>query len=314
MSQSNSIKIFSGTSNTVLTNEILQHLGLSQGKIQLSRFADGEIMVKIMDNVRGSDVFIVQATSYPANDHIIELLLIMDALKRASARRITVVIPYYGYSRQDRKVEPRVPISAKVVAKMLENGGADRVLCVDLHSDPIQGFFDIPVDHLFAAPVIINYLKQLKINNPIIVSPDTGGAERARFFAKQLNTEIAIIDKRREKANHSEVMNIVGDIYSKDCILLDDMIDTGGTICKAATALLDAGAKTVRAVATHGIFSGRGILNLQESRLEEIVVTNTINIPIEKRVEKLKILSVASLLGEAIQRIHDETSISSLFL
>ena len=310
----NSIKIFSGSSNPSLTKGICDYLKIQESAIQISRFADGEISIKILENIRGSDVFIIQATSYPTNEHIMELLLIIDAFKRASAKRITVVMPYYGYSRQDRKVEPRVPISAKVVAKIIQNIGADRILCMDLHADPIQGFFDIPVDHLFAAPIIVDYLKKIKLPNAMIISPDTGGAERARFFAKQLNIEMGIIDKRREKANQSEVMNIVGDVKNKDCILLDDMIDTGGTICKAAQALINEGANSVRAGATHGVFSNQALQRLQESCIEEVLITDTISIPEEKRIPKLKVLSVASLIGEAVQRIHDEKSISSLFL
>ncbi len=308
------LKIFSGSSNKKLTLRIAKTLKINPGRVELSKFSDGETSIKILENVRGKDVFIVQSTSQPANDYIIELILMLDAFKRASAHRVTVVMPYYGYSRQERKVEPRVPISAKAVARIIESMGTDRILCMDLHADPIQGFFDIPVDHLFSAPVLVDYFNDLKLNNVIVVSPDTGGTERARFFAKQLDTEIAIIDKRRERANYSEVMNIVGDVKNKNCILLDDMIDTGGTICKAAESILNHGAQSVRAVATHGVFSGNAMQNLQDSVLKEVVITDTIELSPKKSIPKLKVLSIASLMAKAIQRIHEEKSVSSLFL
>lgn len=308
------LKVLAGTSNTELSAEIARYLGVDLGGIDLKRFSDGEISVRIAENVRGMDVFIIQSTNFPTNDNIMELMLIVDALRRASARRITAVIPYYGYGRQDRKVEPRVPISAKVVANMLEAGGIKRMLAVDLHADQIQGFFEIPVDHLFAAPILIKYFKNMHLHNVVVVSPDSGGAERARFFAKQLDGNLAIVDKRREKANESEVMNIIGDVKDKNCILIDDMIDTAGTICNSAAALRSAGAKKIVAAATHGVFSGPAIERLENSEIDEIVVTNTINIPQKKRIEKMRILSIAELVGEAIIRIHEERSVSSLFL
>ncbi|MDH4261720.1 MAG: ribose-phosphate pyrophosphokinase [Spirochaetia bacterium] len=308
------LKVFSGSSNIPLAEKITHYMGIELGKIDLKRFSDGEISVKIAENVRGSDVFLIQSTSNPANDHIIELLLILDAFRRASARRITVVTPYFGYARQDRKVEPRVPISAKVVAKILENTGTNRLLAMDLHADQIQGFFDIPVDHLFAAPVLIDHFKNENMENVVIVSPDSGGAERARFFAKHLNCGLAVIDKRREKANEAEVMNIIGNVDGKKCIMVDDMIDTAGTISKGAQALKDFGAIEVRAVSTHGVLSGPACQRLDEAPIDEILLTDSINIPQEKRLKKMKILSVASLIGEAILRIHDERSVSNLFV
>ena len=309
-----SLKVFSGSSNQALALEVVDSLKIKLGEIELGKFADGENNVKILENVRGSDVFIIQSMSNLVNDHMMELLLMLDAFKRASAGRITVVIPYYGYARQDRKVEPRVPISAKVVATLIQCIGSNRVLCMDLHSDQIQGFFDIPVDHLFSAPILIDYFKNLGLGEIIIVSPDSGGTERARFFAKQLNTEIAVIDKRRSKPNETEVMHIVGDVNHKHCILIDDMIDTGGTLCKGVEALKNEGALSVRAGATHGVFSLNACVKLQNSALEEVIITNTINLPKNKKFVKLKILSVANLIGEAIQRIHEEKSVSSLFL
>lgn len=308
------LKIFSGSSNPALTEEICNYIGIAAGQIEIKRFSDGEISVKISENVRGADVFIIQATSNPANDFIMELMLILDALRRASAQRITVVLPYYGYGRQDRKVEPRVPISAKVVAKLIESMGADRVLAMDLHADQIQGFFDIPVDHLFAASVIINYFLERDLNKLVIVSPDSGGAERARFFAKYLGAELAIIDKRREKANESEVMHIIGDVQDKNCIIIDDMIDTAGTIVNGASALKKAGAAKISAAASHGVLSGPAIERLQNSDIEEIVLTNSIHIDENKKLDKMNILSVASLIGDAIQYIHNEMSVSTLFL
>lgn len=308
------LKIFSGRSNQKLAQEVAEAIGAKLGDIEIKTFSDGELSVKITENIRGADVFLIQSTSYPANDNIVELLLIMDALRRASARRIATVIPYYGYGRQDRKVEPRVPISAKVMAKLIENSGANRVLAMDLHADQIQGFFDIPVDHLFAAPVIIEYLQTLNLQDLVIVSPDSGGAERARFYAKYLNASMAIIDKRRERANESEVMNIIGNVENKNCILIDDMIDTAGTISHAASALKKAGAKTIIAAATHGVLSGPAMERLDNAPIEQLVVCNTIEIPKKKYIKKLKVLSVAKLIGEAIARIHEERSVSTLFI
>ncbi|MES0491217.1 MAG: ribose-phosphate pyrophosphokinase [Leptospirales bacterium] len=308
------LKIFSGTSNNPLADKIAESIGIDTGKIDIKRFSDGEVSVKITENVRGADIFIIQSTGYPANENIMELLLMMDAFRRASARRITVVIPYYGYGRQDRKVEPRVPISAKVVAKALEAIGADRILAMDLHADQIQGFFDIPVDHLFSAPILVDYFKQAGINDAVIVSPDSGGAERARFFAKHLNSSLAIIDKRRERANESEVMHIIGEVKGKTCIMIDDMIDTAGTIAKGAQALKEHGATKIIAGTTHAVLSGPAIERLEKSPIEELIVTDTLLISPEKQMKKMTVLSVASLFGEAILRIHDERSVSTLFL
>ncbi len=308
------MKILAGTSNQELSREISRYMGVDLSPIEIKRFSDEEISVKITDNVRGADVFVIQSTGAPANDNIMELLLIVDALRRASTRRITVVIPYYGYGRQDRKVQPRVPISAKLVATVLEAVGVRRVISMDLHADQIQGFFEIPVDHLSSSPVLVKYFKELNLSDLVIVSPDSGGAERARFFAKHLDAGLAIIDKRRERANESEVMNIVGNVAGKNTLLIDDMIDTAGTIAKAAIALKAQGAKKVLAAATHGVLSGPAIERLREAPIDEIIVTNTLVIPPQKRLDNLKILSVAPLIGEAILRIHEERSVSSLFL
>lgn len=308
------LKIISGSSNQPLASEIASYAGIELTHTEIRRFSDGEISVKVADNVRGSDVFLVQSTSWPANDHIMEVMLIVDALRRASARRITVVTPYYGYGRQDRKVEPRVPISAKIVANMFEAVGVRRMLCLDLHADQIQGFFEIPVDHLFAAPVLIDQLKKMNLENITIVSPDSGGAERARFFAKQLGGNLAIIDKRRERANESEVMHIVGTVDGRNCVLVDDMIDTAGTIVKAAFALKENGAENIYAAATHGVLSGPAIERLRTAPFKEIFLTNSILIPAEKKLPNMTLLSVAPLIAEAIVRIHDERSVSSLFL
>ena len=308
------LKIFTGASNPNLSQEIAKDLGIDLGKIEIKHFSDDEISVKIEENVRGADVFVIQSTSKPANENIMELMLIIDALRRASARRITAVIPYYGYGRQDRKVEPRVPISAKVVATMIETIGAHRVLCMDLHADQIQGFFEIPVDHLFSAPILVKYFEEQAIGDIMIVSPDSGGAERARFFAKQLQAGLAIIDKRRNKPNEAEVMHIIGDVKDKNCLLIDDMIDTAGTICKAADALKTNGAKNIYVGATHAVLSGPAIERLEATSIDEIVLTNSINIEPSGRLANMKVLSVANLIGEAIIRIHEERSVSSLFI
>ncbi len=308
------IKLFSGTANKPLAEEIAGYLGIPLGDAAVSAFADGEIQVQINENVRGADVFLLQPTCNPVNHNLMELLLMMDALKRASAKRITVVIPYYGYARQDRKVLPRVPISAKLVADLITTAGADRVLTIDLHVGQIQGFFDIPVDHLYAAPVISDYVGEKYANKTVIVSPDAGGVERARAFAKRLGASLAIIDKRRERANISEVMNVIGDVKGKNAILLDDMIDTAGTITKAVSAIKEKGAKRIIAACTHAVLSGPAIERINNSELEEVIVTNTINTANkQKKCKKLTVLSVSPLLGEAIKRINEETSVSSLF-
>jgi len=306
--------LISGNSNKPLSEEIAKYLNQRLADVVIKKFSDGEISIKINENIRGKDVFIIQPTSAPANDHIMELLLTIDAVRRASAKRITAVIPYYGYGRQDRKPEPRVPISARVVADIIQATGPDRILTVDLHADQIQGFFHIPVDNLYAAPVFIQYLKENPLNEPVVVSPDTGGVERARYLARHINAGLAIIDKRRPQANVAEIMNVIGDVEGKECILYDDMIDTAGTITKAAKALKDNGAKRVIACATHPVLSGPAIQRIEESVLDEVIFSNTIHLPDEKRISKIKILSIAKLIGEAIRRIHNEESVSSLFL
>ncbi|MCB1172901.1 MAG: ribose-phosphate pyrophosphokinase [Leptospiraceae bacterium] len=306
--------IFSGRSNRPLAEAICQHLQIRLGEAPIQQFSDGEIFVKLNENVRGKDVFIIQPTSSPANDNLMELFLMLDAVRRASASRITVVLPYYGYGRQDRKSEPRVPISARVVADLIESMAPDRLLCMDLHADQIQGFFRLPVDHLYAAPVFIDYLRERRLTDPVVVSPDSGGVERARFLARQINAGLAIIDKRRPKANVAEVMNVIGDVVGKTCILYDDMIDTGGTITKAAHALKEQGAASVLACATHAVLSGPAVERLAGSDIDEVLLTNTIDLPDAKRIEKITIRSVAGLVAEAIRRIHNEESVSSLFV
>ncbi|WCL49962.1 ribose-phosphate diphosphokinase [Leptospira sp. GIMC2001] len=314
MSERDSILIFSGSANRALSAEICKNAGVPEGAISLKKFNDGEVSVRIEENVRGRDAFVIQPTSYPSNDNIIELILIMDALRRASARRVTAVIPYYGYGRQDRKVEPRVPISARVVADLIQTMGPHRILTMDLHADQIQGFFSIPVDHLFFAPVLAEYINTKQLSDLVIVSPDSGGAERARFFGKKVNGGLAIIDKRRPRANESEVMNVIGDVKDKNCLILDDMIDTGGTIGKAAKALRESGAKSVMCCATHAVLSGDAPNILNAANFDEIVLSNTINIPESKNINKLKVLSIAPLFARAIEIIHNEESISSLFI
>lgn len=309
------IKLFSGNANKQLAREITAYLGVPLGDATVSIFADSEIMVQINENVRGADVFLIQPTCNPVNHNIMELLLMVDALKRASAGRITAVIPYYGYARQDRKVQPRVPISAKLVADLITVAGTNRVLTIDLHVGQIQGFFNIPVDHLYAAPVLINYIRQKYSNDTVIVSPDAGGVERARAFAKRLGASLAIIDKRRESVNESQVMNVIGDVDGKDAILLDDMIDTAGTITQALSAIKEKGARRIISACTHAVLSGPAIDRINNSELEEVIVTNTIPLgDKQERCKKLTVLSVSSLLGEAINRIHEESSVSSLFV
>ena len=309
------IKIFTGNANPALTGEICAKLGLEVGQASLKQFADGEIYTQILENVRGADVFVVQPTCKPVDKSLMELLLMMQALKLASAERITAVLPYYGYARQDRKDKPRVPISAKLVASLLETAGADRVLTLDLHAAQIQGFFDIPVDHLFASPVLVEHFKALEIPNLAVVSPDPGGVERARAFAKRLNCPLAIIDKRRPEANVAEVMNVVGDVEDRHCLVVDDLIDTGGTLVESTAALLAKGASGVSACATHAVLSGPAVKRIEESPLEEVVFTNSIPLsPEARRSRKIKSLSIANLLAEAIRSIHEETSVSVLFI
>ncbi|MDI6745412.1 MAG: ribose-phosphate pyrophosphokinase [Thermodesulfovibrionales bacterium] len=311
----NGIKLLTGNSNRKLAEEVAGYLGIPVCDTLITTFSDGEIMVQINENVRGSDIFVLQSTCTPVNDNIVELLLLIDALKRASAGRITAVIPYYGYARQDRKVQPRVPISSKLVADLITVAGTNRVLTVDLHAGQIQGFFNIPVDHLYASPVILDYIKKCNIKDIVIVSPDAGGVERARAFAKRLSASLAIIDKRRERANESQVMNVIGDVKGKNTIILDDMIDTAGTITQAASALKEKGAKNVLAACTHAVLSGPAIDRINNSVIEELIVTNTIQLDSkQEECKKLTVLSIAPLLAEAIKRIHEESSISSLFV
>lgn len=310
----NVMKIFSGNANYAMAEEIADHLGLEVSRADVRKFSDGEIFVEIRENVRGTDSFIVQPTSTPVNDHLMELVIMADAMRRASARRITAVLPYYGYARQDRKVAPRVPISAKVVAEMLMAVGVRRVLCMDLHAGQIQGFFNIPVDHLYAAPVLIDHIRA-NFDDFIMVSPDAGGVERTRAFAKRLNCGLAIIDKRRDRPNHSEAMHVIGDVKGKIAILMDDMVDTAGTLCNGANTLIENGAKEVHACCSHPVLSGPAVDRLKSSAIESLVVTNTI--PLRENARecgKIKVLSVSSLLAEAIRRIHNEDSVSSLFV
>ena len=307
--------MFAGNSNPALVKEMCDCLGIGKGDALVSLFSDGEIRVQINENVRGKDVFVCQSCCDPVNKHLMELLFMLDALKRSSAYRITAVIPYYGYGRQDRKDQPRVPISAKLVADLITTAGADRVLTMDLHAGQIQGFFNIPVDHLYASPVLLEYVAQHGDKKLVVVSPDAGGVERARAFAKRLQASLAIIDKRREGPNESQVMHIIGEVAGRDALLLDDMIDTAGTIALGAQACMEHGARRVWSACTHPVLSGQALDRLNTSRLEEVVVTNTI--PLngkDRRCAKLKVLSVASLLAEAIKRIHEEESVSSLFV
>ncbi len=308
------LKVFAGSSNLELAEEICQYLGVPPGEQSLRRFSDGEVAYQVLENVRGADVFVVQPSCPPVNESIMEMLIMIDAFKRASARRITAVLPYYGYARQDRKDKPRVPISAKIVGDLLTAVGAGRLLTMDLHAGQIQGFLNIPVDHLFAAPVILEHLATMGLNNPAIVSPDAGGVERARFYARRLKANLAIIDKRRVGANEAEIMNIIGEVQGQEVVVVDDMIDTAGTLVKAAEALKDQGATHVYAAATHGVLSGPAIQRLRESAVERVIVTNSIEVSEGKRIDKLTVLSVASLLGEAIRSIHEETSVSKLFI
>jgi ribose-phosphate pyrophosphokinase len=310
------LKIFSGSAHRALTEEIAEFLNVPVGHARLQRFPDTEVSFQIDENIRGTDVFVVQPTCAPVDPNLVELCVMIDAFRRSSASRITAVIPYYGYARQDRKDKPRVPISAKLVANLLSAAGANRVLTMDLHKAQIQGFFDIPVDHLFAAPVIIDHLSRLDFPDLTIVSPDAGGAERARAYAKRLDAELAIIDKRRTEDGTAEVMNVIGDVGGRTCILQDDIIDTAGTIVKAASALKANGAERVLACAVHGVLSGPAIDKLEAAPIDQVVITNTIPLQTDKArcCKKIKQLSVARLLGQAIRSIHEETSVSSLFV
>ena len=309
------IKLVAGNGNRPLAEEISAHLGVALTKGVCRRFADMEVFVEIQENVRGEDVFIVQSTSYPANDNLMELLILIDALKRASARRVTAVMPYFGYARQDRKPGPRTPISAKLVANMIERAGADRVLTLDLHAGQIQGFFDIPTDNLFAAPVMVRDIKErFELTNLMVVSPDVGGVVRARGLAKRIDAPIAVCDKRRERPGESEVMNVIGDVRGKRCILVDDIVDSGGTLCNAAEALLEEGATGVMGYITHGVLSGGAVQRIADSRLESLVITDSIQ-PTDavRKARNIRVLPIAPLIGEAISRTANEESVSSLF-
>jgi ribose-phosphate pyrophosphokinase len=313
-------KIFSGTANAALADEVCHFLGMQRGQAQVTRFADGECYVQIQENVRGADVFVMQPTCRPVDEHLMELLLMIDALKRASARRITAVIPYFGYARQDRKDKPRSPISSKLVADLLTTAGAHRALIVDLHTPQLQGFFNIPVDHLFASPVLVDHFRKLALPNLTVVSPDAGGVERARFFAKKVDAALAIVDKRRVEMNVAEIMHVIGDVHGRTCLIIDDLIDTAGTLVKTAQALMDNGATQVYACASHAVLSGPAVENIRNSVIKEVVVTNTI--PLNPAADaartekggKISVLSIAGLIGRAIQANHEETSVSKLFM
>ena len=309
----NDLKIFSGNANPKLAQAVAKHLKIPVGAADVGRFPDGEIQIQIMENVRGADCFVIQPTSEPANDNLMELLLMIDALRRASAHRITPVIPYFGYGRQDRKAQPRVPISSKLVSNLITVAGADRILTMDLHAGQIQGFFDIPVDHMYGAPVFIDYFKKKKLGDVVVVSPDAGGVERARAFAKRLNYDLAIIDKRRTSPTDADIMNVVGDVNGRVALIVDDMVDTAGTLAKAAKALINSGAKAVYAAASHGVLAGPALERLEAAPITELIITDSIALN-GKKLDKIKVLSVAKLLADAIRRIHEEKSVSSLFV
>jgi ribose-phosphate pyrophosphokinase len=324
LSDDKRFKLFSGSANPKLAEAIGKHVGVAVGDVKLQRFADGEVYFQLLENVRGADVFVVQPTCYPVDQHLVELLIMIDALKRASAARITVVVPYYGYARQDRKDRPRVAISAKLIADLLTTAGANRALFVDLHAAQIQGFFNIPVDHLFASPVLVSYFREMNLPNLTVVSPDAGGVERARFFAQKVGAPLAIVDKRRTDMNVAEVMHVVGDVKGKTCLIIDDIIDTAGTLVKTVDALYNNGAEAVYACASHAVLSGPAIERIANSRLVQVVVTDTIPLrePALKLTQpgsdpaqppKIKVLTIAGLLGAAIESIHMETSVSTLF-
>ncbi len=313
-------KIFSGTANEPLADEVCHFLGMQRGQAQVIRFRDGECYVQIQENVRGADVFVMQPTCRPVDEHLMELLLLIDALKRASARRITAVVPYFGYARQDRKDKPRSPISSKLVADLLTTAGANRALIVDLHTPQLQGFFNIPVDHLFASPVLVDHFRKLQLPDLTVVSPDAGGVERARFFAKKVDAALAIVDKRRVEMNVAEVMHVIGEVGGRTCLVIDDLIDTAGTLVKTAAALVENGATSVYACASHAVLSGPAVENIMNSLIKQVVVTNTIPLSAEAdaaRTEKggkITVLSIAGLIGRAIQANHEETSVSKLFM
>jgi ribose-phosphate pyrophosphokinase len=308
------LKVFSGKANLPLAQEICNHLKIPLGKINLTKFSDGELYCQILENVRGKDVFIIQPTCSPVNNNLMELLIMIDAFKRSSATRITSVIPYYGYARQDRKDKPRVPITSKLVADLLTAAGTDRILTMDLHAGQIQGFFDVPVDHLYAAPVLIRHLKKLRIPDLTLVSPDPGGVERARAFAKRLDAGLAIMDKRRTAPNEAEILHVIGHVSGRNVVICDDMIDTAGTLVNTAIALKKKRAKKIIACATHGILSGPALDRLRDAPIEKIIITNTVTLNASKLLPNMTVLSVAGLLGAAIQSIHEETSVSDLFV
>lgn len=310
----NALKIFTGRANPKLTEEICRYVKVPLGKAMVTQFADGECRVKIKENVRGTDCFIVQPTCPPVNDNLMELLTMIDAFCRASARRITAVIPYYGYGRQDKKDEPRVPITAKLVADLITAAGPHRILTMDLHAAQIQGFFKIPVDNLYATPVLLDYFQKKGLKRLVVISPDPGGVERARAFAKRIKASLALVDKRRPAANVASIMNIIGEVEGRDVIILDDMIDTGGTIAGVVKALKEKGSRDVFAACSHGVLSGSAVQKIEESELKELVITNSIILGNEKKCKKITVLSVAELLGEAIKRIHKESSVSTLFV
>jgi ribose-phosphate pyrophosphokinase len=315
MSTTGGIKVFSGNANRELTREICSELGCDPGNATTERFSDGEFNFQITENVRGGDVFIVQPTCPPTDANLMELLIMLDAFRRSSAERVTAVIPYYGYARSDKKDRPRVSIAAKLVANLIATAGADRILTMDLHAAQIQGFFDIPVDHLYAAPVMIGHYQENPMQRLTVVAPDTGGAERARAYAKRLNAELALCDKRREKANVAEVMNVVGDVRGRNCLIVDDMCDTGGSLTKVAKALKEAGADSIHACFTHAVLSGRAYEQLAQSDIEQVVTTNTLPFNgSQNELDNIEVLSIAPLLAKAIRSIHDETSVSSLFV
>lgn len=307
------LTIFSGNANVELAQDICKYLNTKLGDILVTKFSEGEIRVKVNENARGKDVFIIQPTCPPSNDNLMELLIMIDALKRASSARITAVMPYYGYARQDRKDQPRVPITAKLVANLLTSAGADRILTIDLHAGQIQGFFDIPMDHLFAINVFVDYFAKLKLKDVVLVSPDVGGIKMARAYAKRMSAQLAIVDKRRISPDQIEVMNILGNVSGSDCIIVDDLIATGGSLVEAANALKNAGAKNIYAAIVHGVLSGDATKRIEKSVIKELMITDTIPLPKEKKSPKIKVLSVADLLGEAIRRIHKEESVSCLF-
>lgn len=313
MPEGKALKIFSGNANRELAQEIAEYMDVDLGCAEITRFSDGEIQVKINESVRGADVFIIQPTCTPVNENLMELLVMVDAMRRASARRITAVIPYYGYARQDRKTRARDPITAKLVANLLTASGARRVVTIDLHAGQIQGFFDIPVDHLLGGPILAQYFMQLRLENVVVVSPDVGGVARARGLAERIAAPIAIIDKRRPEPNVAEVTNIIGEIENKNVIIIDDIIDTAGTIIRGAAALKELGARDIYVCCTHPVFSGPAVERLKNSVIKEVVVSNTIPLPEEKRFDKVRVLSVAPLLGEAIIRIYEDLSVSKLF-